>query len=284
MTKAAHRARALAVALKEVRERAGFSQRKVATALGRHHTTISRWEDGSLSPSSEDVAAYLAVLGVTGAERARILTLARTNDESDWLISGPPGISPQLASVMDYERTAVRIFEWAPLVIPGLLQTPDYANAIMSRSSASIPAHEVEARVMVRMGRQSAVTRLDPVELHAAIGLPAIYGRTGGSRVMAAQLRHLTEMGDRSNVTVQAYDLTAPWTPAHAGEFILYEFADLPPVVYLEHHRTGAFVVDEQDVADYQTAADIIRREAMSPDETTELIANTVIPSMETTI
>lgn len=284
MTRAAHHANALGAALQAARERAKVSQRKVGEALGRSHTTISRWESGEIVPSIEDVAAFLAVIGVTGDERDRILALARASEDTDWLISGPTGISPQLAAVMHYERTATRIFEYSPLGIPGLLQTPDIANAIVSRSSASISRDEIEGRVMVRMHRQAALTRLDPVELCAVIGYHAIHGRLGGHRVMAAQLRHLTEMGERSNVTIQAYDVAAAeeWNPGHAGQFVLYEFAQLAPVVYLEHHRSGAFLVDEKDVAAYQAAAEIIRRVAMSPDETAGLIAS-VIPSMETT-
>lgn len=284
MTRATHRARSLAAALRDVRTRAKVSVREVARRLSVHHTTVSRWETGAVVPSAEDVAAYLAVISVTGDERDRILALARASDESDWLISGPPGISPQLASVMDYERTASAITVWAPLVIPGLLQTSDYAAAIISRSSASISPGEVEARVMVRNARRDALTRLHPVQLHALVGLPALHGQIGGRAIMVSQLRHIADMAQRDNVTVQAYDLGGEWTPAHAGQFILYEFEeDLSPVVYLEHHRSGAFLVDEQDVVDYKAAAETIRREAMSPSETTELIASVIIPSMETT-
>lgn len=285
MTGAVPSAHPLGAALRDVRGRAKISQREVSRRMGVHHTTVGRWEDGTLTPDTDQVGDYLDAVGIGGDERVRILALVTTGDETNWLITGPSGVRPQLAVVMEYERTAVRITEWSPLVIPGLLQIEDYAAAIVSRSSASIPPDEVRGRVMVRMARQSALTRVDPVELQAVVGFPAVYSRLGGPRVMAAQLRHLTGMGERGNVTVQAYDPSSAeeWTPAHAGQFIVYEFAELNPVVYLEHHRSGAFLTDAQDVAAYQAAAETIRRVAMSPEATAELIAS-VIPNMETTI
>lgn len=280
----ANRARSLGAALRDVRERSTLSARTVAARLGVAHTTVSRWESGAANPTIEQVRKYLDAVESDSGERARILKLAAGHEDTDWLISGPAGINPQLAAVMDYERTATRIFEWAPLIVPGLLQIEDYAAAIVSRSSASIEPRETRNRVMMRMARQSALTRLDPTELHAVIGTPAIHGRIGGSRVMAAQLGHLIRMSERSNVTIQAYDPSAAeeWTPAHAGPFIIYEFADVDPVVYLEHHRSGAFLTDK-DVAAYKAAADIIRRVAMNPEESAEFIASVIPCSMETT-
>ncbi len=139
---------------------------------------------------------------------------------------------------------------------------------------------------MMRMARQSALTRLKPLELHAVIGFPAIYGRIGGPRVMAAQLAHINQMGGRKHrhITIQAFDIAASeeWTPAHAGPFTIYEFPDMDPVVYLEHHRSGAFLTDK-DVSAYKAAAETIRRVAMSSEETKELIASVIPCSMETT-
>jgi hypothetical protein len=258
-----------------------MSAREVGRQLDVSHMKIGRWINEETIPSPEDVSALLAVLGVTGDERERILSMARAT-ESDWLVSGPPGINPQLASVMECERDAQRITEWAPLVTPGLLQTSDYARAVISRGGAGLPDHEIETRVMMRIARRDAITRREPVELNAVIGLPAIHGLIGGSDVMADQLAHVADLARRDNVTVQALDLGGDWLSAHAGPFILYEFRDMPATVYLEHYRSGAFLVDEDDVAAYRSAAEEIRREAMSPDDTAGLIAS-VISSREIT-
>lgn len=283
----ANRARSLGAALLDLRTRAALSLRAVAIRLDVHHTTVGRWEAGTFNPTIEQVEQYLDAVGADVDERDRIIKLAAGHEDTDWLISGPAGINPQLAAVMDYENTATSIFEWAPLVVPGLLQIQDYAAAIVNRSSASIEPREARNRVMMRMARQSALTRVDPTNLHAVIGTPAIHGRIGGQRVMAAQLSHLVRMGDRNdhkNVTIQAYDPSASeeWTPAHAGPFIIYEFDGVDPVVYLEHHRSGAFLTDRKEVDAYKAAAEIIRRVAMNPEESAEFIASVIPCSMET--
>lgn len=277
------RARALKAALRSALERSGTSQRESARRLGHSSPMrVNRWLDETEPPpSAEDTASFLTAINLVGDERERILTIARSADP-DWIVSGPPGINPQLATVLECERYARRVTECAPLVLPGLVQTGDYARAIISRGSPHLSDQELANLVMIRIARREALTRADPVDFTAFIGTPAIHGGIGGPRVMAHQLKLIAELAGRSNVTIQAFDTSKDWSPALAGAFILYEFDSLPPAVYLEHHRSNALLVDSVDVADYKTAAEMIRREAMSPDQTAELIAD-AIPTMETT-
>ncbi|MGB3443972.1 MAG: helix-turn-helix transcriptional regulator [Actinophytocola sp.] len=277
------RARSLKAALRSALEDSGMSRREVATQLNVSHTKVIRWmSDDWPAPSEADTASVLVCINVTGDERDRVLSIARAAD-ADWMVSGPPGINPQLASVLEVERYAVRIFEWGPLVWPGLLQSSDYARAVIARSG-DLTDIEAEARVMMRIARRDALTRAKPVELTAVVGLPAVQGKIGGATVMADQLSHVGTVIGLDNITIQVLDLSGDWTPGHPGAFILYEFADMPPAVYLEHYRSGAFLVDEADVAAYQGAAETLRREAMSPPATARLIAD-AIPnsSLETT-
>lgn len=284
MAMSKRRARQLAAVLRDAAERADLSNRDVARLLGISHTTVNTWlsKTDPKPPKSEDVATLLAHLQVTGEERDRILQLARS-EEADWLVSGPPGMNPQLATVMECERDATTITAWAPLVIPGLLQTSDYARAIISRGSPDLTAHELDSMVMVRNARRDILVRRHPVTLHAFIGLPAIHGGIGGREVMADQLNHVLEIGKRDNVTVQAVDLTGDWQPAHAGQFVIYESESLPPTVYLEHHRSGSFLDSASEVAAYQGAVEQLKEEAMSPDRTAGLIADVIARALETT-
>lgn len=278
------RARSLKAALRSALEDARMSRREVATQLGVSHTKIVRWlSDDWPAPGEADTASLLQAIHITGDERDRIISVARAAD-ADWLVAGPPGINPQLASVLECERYAVRIFEWQPLVWPGLLQSSDYARAVIS-SAGDLTDAEVNARVLMRVGRRDALTRTNPVELTAVVGMPAVLGRIGGVNVMAGQLAHVRDVTARDNVKVQVLDLSGDWTPGHPGAFILYEFDDnMPPTVYLEHYRSGAFLVDEADVAAYQAAAESLRRVAMSPEQSVGLIADAIPTStMETT-
>jgi transcriptional regulator with XRE-family HTH domain len=276
------RARSLKAALRAALDQSGMSAREVARQLDVSHTKVNRWlADDEAAPNAEDTASLLARINVTGDERDRILSIARAAD-TDWIVSGPPGINPQLASVLECERFAIRVFEWQPLVWPGLLQSNRYAEAIIS-SSGNLASAEVHARVLMRIARRDALTRPQPIEFIALVGMPAVQGRVGGADVTVDQLSHVRGVTKQDNVTIQVVDLGGDWTPGHAGGFILYEFEDMPPAVYLEHYRSGAFLVDAGDVAAYKDAAETLRRVAMSPEESAGLIADAIPSSKETT-
>ncbi|MGW9309289.1 helix-turn-helix domain-containing protein [Saccharomonospora azurea] len=268
---ASPRVRALSAALKQARLDAGLGQRELARMLGIQHAKLSYWENGSRVPDVADVSAILAKLDVTGANRDRILELTRNAREPNWLTAGMPGVSPGLAGVLDCERTATAITDWSPLLIPGLLQTSDYARAVLS--SGDLAAHEVEARVMMRLARRDVIDRSEPVTLTALIGESALREVIGGPALMADQLRHLLMMADKPTVSVRIMPHGLGWHPGLSGPFILFEFADSPSIVHIEHHRSSAFIYDEKDVQDYQSAAKKMNSMAMTPGESLGFIA-----------
>ncbi|HET9257717.1 MAG TPA: helix-turn-helix transcriptional regulator [Pseudonocardiaceae bacterium] len=269
----APRARALAGALRQAREAAKISVREVARRLGIVHSVVSYWETSKRVPRLEDVASYLTAIGVTGDEREAILALARHASDQDWLTVGIPGISQQLAGTMECERAAAAIIDWSPHIVTGLLQTSDYARAIIG--SETLPTAEVEARVLVRMGRRDVIMRSNPVRLTAYLGEAALHEMIGGLRVMADQLRHLIKLAESDTITIQIVRSYQGWHPGLHGQFVLYDFDGSPSIVLLEHHRTGAFVADQDDVAAYKTAVDKIHQLAMSPAESLTLITQT---------
>lgn len=268
------RARALASAVRELRIRSGISGRKISEQLGLSHGAVSHWETGRRIPNVEEVAAFLAVLGVVGTEKERILHLARNAAEPNWLTVGMPGIPQQLAGAWECERAASSIVEWTPMVIPGLLQTPDYVRAIATANRFT--DQETESRVMVRNSRREVITRRsDPVTFEALICEVAVREVIGDADVMVEQLRWLGEMAKRKNVTVRVVPLGVGWHPGFAGPFILYDFPDAPPTIHFEHHSSGAFVPDADDVLAYRVAVDRLRELAMSPTASARLIAET---------
>ncbi|KAA5830207.1 helix-turn-helix transcriptional regulator [Saccharopolyspora hirsuta] len=263
------RARVLGAELRQLREAAGLGVRELGRRLGVGHTTVWRYESGVKPPSPEDTASVLTALGVTGAEKDRIVKMARTVRDPNWLTSGVPGIREELAALMEFERTARQITEVGILVFSGLLQTREYMRAVMD----SLPADRVETRIAFRLSRREILDREDGPHLVSLVAEAALWERIGGARVMADQLRYLAKVSKRSNVTIQVLPAGATtWHPAHAGPFILFEFDDQQPIVHLEHYRTSAFLRNVKDVRDYCDAADSLRRSAMSPEESRELI------------
>ncbi|MGH3096482.1 MAG: helix-turn-helix domain-containing protein [Streptosporangiales bacterium] len=266
------RARALAAALRNARMSREIGLRELSRKISLSHTLISQWEQGHRLPKIEDVAAVLTGLGAEAEERTRIVELARRAGDSDWLTTGVPGASQKLDGVVECERTAVRITEWLPWSIPGLLQTSEYARAVIG---------DDEGLLTLRLARRDILTRREPVEFHAIIGEPGLRQTIGGADVMSHQLRSL--LNTPANATVQTVRIGDGWHPGVAGPFILYEFAESPPIVHLEPFRSSSFVYNEHDVSDYMRAAEMIRgKVAMSPEDSAGLIVD-VIKELETT-
>lgn len=264
------KARALGAELREARESAGLSQRKVAALATISNASLSRYETGDRVPSPEDVASILTAVGAGAAVRDRLVEMARNAAEPNWLLAGASGTRTELTTLIEFERTATRIVEVAPMLIPGLLQTSDYARTIMS----GLPAHELDTWVTMRVGRRDVLTRRNPVQFDAIIAEHVLYQPIGGPSVMADQLRHIAKMAELPNVSVQIVpSSTQTWHLALEGAFILFQFPKASPIVNLEHFRSSAFLYDDGDIHDYAQAGDSLRQAAMSPADSLRLIA-----------
>ncbi|PNE13093.1 helix-turn-helix transcriptional regulator [Amycolatopsis sp. BJA-103] len=272
------RARTLAGLLRAKLDRAKADDprmtiRAIAERLGVNHSTVSRWASGATSPDAEQVSGLLAVIGVVGKEREEILELARTETRGrTWVTPGPTGVSHQLTGVMEMEANATGMFEWSPLVVPGLIQDRRYARAIISKPKSE--PSTVEHLVTLRLGRQHAITRDDPLKYTVVLGHPAIEGNIGGPGVMLGQLRHLRKVAEMGSVTLRLAPLDGDWHGGLLGSFSLYHFNDgVPSIVALEHHRTGSFVDDPLDVADYKILAkELVNEIAYDEAESVDLI------------
>ncbi|HEX3783967.1 MAG TPA: helix-turn-helix transcriptional regulator [Pseudonocardiaceae bacterium] len=280
VTAGAPRARTLAGALRKAREATGKSVREFARVLGMSHATVSKWENTRLVPDVEQVVAYMQAAGVTGEARERVLQLVRGSDDPSWLASGLAGASQGLAGVLECERTATEIVQWAPLLVPGPCQTRDTAHAILRHDEALSPK-ELHALVDVRVGRRKILTdirdeaaHLGPVEYTALISENALYEQPGGHQVAIEQLRHLLTVAELPTVSLHVVRARGEWHPGLSGPFILYHFADDDPIVHLEHHKSSAFLYDAGDITAYKVATTVIRRRAMTPAESTSFITN----------
>jgi len=276
-TSGSPRARMLGAWLRDAREtNTELGVRELARKLDIQHPNISRWETGDRMPRPEDVAKYLTAVGVNGAECERLINLARAATETNWLTLGEPGASEALAALIEFEQTAKQISDWSPTVIPGLLQTGDYARAIMV-DAGGVPTQERDQRVRVRLSRRDVLTRRDPVRFSAIVGQEALRQVIGGPDIMADQLRHLLQFGELPSVNLQILPTGRGWHPGIAGPFELVEFESGRPIVHLEHLRSSLFLYEEPaDLEAYKEAADTLRELAMTPEESAGLIAELI--------
>ncbi|MCA1185067.1 MULTISPECIES: helix-turn-helix transcriptional regulator [unclassified Saccharopolyspora] len=264
------KARTLGAELRKAREDAGIGVRELARRLDVAHAWVTRTEAGTRTASPEDVGAAAAALGLSAAERERIADIAREGDGPNYLRAGIPGVHQELVTLMNYERTATAISEVAPLLVPGLLQTGDYARAIMTESSPG----EVETKVAMRASRRDVLTSRKAPRFEALIAESALTRPIADVETMSGQLRHLQQAAQLFNITIRVIPDRLPrWTPAHSGQFMFFEFPTARPVVHLEHFASAAFLTGDSAIEAYRDALDTLREAALSAEDTLKFIA-----------
>jgi transcriptional regulator with XRE-family HTH domain len=233
-----------------IRKRLGLSMAGVASQLGWSESLVSRLETGNRNIDAEEVSALLAIYSVTGPERERLMAVARTPDESTWIDTDLPGLTSTSVKLAMYERDAIRITDWSPLLVPGLLQTMEYTRAYMLADD--IPENEVGTRLMARQRRQQILER---VEYTAYLDQGVLHRPIGGPKVLLRQVRHLIDVAEEGNVSVR---VTPGKTDGHAGlisPFMLMEFELPAPIAHVELARSGVFLTGLKDTAIYSTTA-----------------------------
>lgn len=261
--------RELGAELRDARNTAGLTLRSLADRAGiSSHSRVSEMEQGRRQLGLEEYKRILDVLAVGPEDRERIISVVRAVDSPGELNVGTPGIGKMLAQLVDHERAASRITNVAPLLIPGLLQTDDYARCIIGDDNA---------RVALRAGRGAILTRVKPVEYLALIDSEVLVRPIGPREVMAHQLEHILRLAERPNVTIQVVMSTTPgYSPLLAGPVSLLEFEKARPIAFLDHHTSSAIIWEEAEVAKFAEAVERIKERAMSPAKSRELVAGIV--------
>ncbi|WP_046469867.1 helix-turn-helix domain-containing protein [Allosalinactinospora lopnorensis] len=270
--KATVRARGLGAELKELRQRAGLTTRQVGELMNSSTATVSRIETGQRGVTSEEVAAMMVIYKANPEERDRLVGLAREVDRPGWWETGDSNLPKQLTALIGFEAQATRITEVAMLGIPGLLQTPEYARATMEVSG--VPAVAAETRVVTRMGRQTLLNRADSPQLTVIIDEAALRRPLGGPGVMADQLRHISEAGQRDNIDIRVVPFSHGGHPAMSGAFSMLEFKKAATIVHLEHLKSSIFVDDPRDVEAFRSAVAKLEEIALNRTDSAKFVTD----------
>ena len=266
------RSRELGEGLRRAMEQAGLNGKQAAKLLDWSTSRVSRLVSGKRGGNEVDVAAFLAVCQVTGTERTRLLKLCREQNTSGWLQQHGSRLPKQLLTLIDHENKAVSYSDIQPLVVPGLLQTGDYARALISRV-VNVPAAEVDERVAARLARQSLFSREYPAQFTFYLHEFVLRTPVGGPAVMSDQLHHLLRMSDRPYLTLRVVPAALGAHAAMAGPFIFMEFAEFRPVVYLESETSSLFLEKPEETTAYQRILQALAGTALGEEESRELIA-----------
>jgi transcriptional regulator with XRE-family HTH domain len=266
--------RRLSVLLFDMREQAGLSKEEVSGKTGINITTLYRIETAQARPQRRTLMTMLDLYGVTDQQRADALELL-----SDAL---KPGMSrPYEASLTDvyaayinFESEALSARHYQTSFIPGLLQTGQYAIAVIDTSMPKLEASALERRAQARLDRAAVLTKSDPLELWVVLDEAAIRRKVGGPEVMNGQLMRLLEETKKKNVILQILPFEAGAHPGMAGSFTLLDFpnpAD-PELVYVEGIAGDDLIEGHTEIRRFGVIFDQLRAMALSPRDSMNLI------------
>lgn len=265
----------LGAQLRKLRETKGISREAAGYEIRASDSKISRMELGRVGFKERDVSDLLTMYGVTDTqERDALLDLARqANNPGWWQRFGdvsPTWFQPYLG--LEAAATLIRTYEVQ--FVPGLLQTADYARAVILLGHDRATSQENERRVALRMERQQMLNRSDPPQLWALVDEAVLRRAIGGETVMRGQIASLIEATKRPNVTLQVVPFQAGGHAATGGAFTVLRFPDqdLPDVVYLEQLTSALYLDKRDDVDAYAAVLERLAVEADPPDHTAGLL------------
>lgn len=269
------RAREIGNQLRRYRERAGFSQRGAGQKIALSTASICRIEDGTKTPTPEDVASLLAVYGISGPPRETLIALAREAAERGWWQRHNPEYRRRLNTLASLEARACTITTFELGQIPGLLQAPAYVDALM-REDPQVPSHEVTQRADARIARQQVTFRQNPLHLVAFLDESALHRMPGGAAVMSRQLGHLRKLMERSNIIIRVVPMSAGPHAGQIGSFHLLHFTDAPAVVYTANWASQLYMEDTAEIERYDDAVLWLLKEALDTGESFGLITRLI--------
>lgn len=271
--------RQLAAQLKELRDTTELTLTEVAERLEVNQGSLSRIENGERGTTPVLVRALLDVYGVEDeAQRSDVLDLVRADKEQQkpWWRKYSTVLTPtRYDGYLALEAGATSLASYQPMLVPGLLQTEDYARAVISQMRMDLSPPQVESLVKVRMKRQnSRLAGEHPAKMWAILDEAVVRRTVGSAEVMRDQLRKLVEVSEQPNATVQLLSFSLGAHPGLYGPFVILTFPDpTPNLVWLENPKNSVYLESVEDVDNYTEIFDQLRACALGPSETRTRIA-----------
>lgn len=264
--------RKLGIELKGLREAVALTLEQVAIETGISDSHLSRMERGRVGVRPLTLKALLQLYGANEEVTQRLLRIAAETTKRGakaWWQPYATAISEKYASLIAFENEATSIRAFGPIVVPGLLQTEEYARAVLQRGPVRLKADEIETRITARKARQAILDKDPPPSTWFILDEAVIRRVTGGPVVMRDQLRHLAEVAERSDVDLQVIPFSAGSHAGFLGPLVILGFPEGEDVVYCETY--GADLYPEA-VASYDDVLNRLAQEALSKSQSVDLI------------
>jgi transcriptional regulator with XRE-family HTH domain len=260
----------LGAQLRRVREEASVTAEQAADVIEVSASTLRRIEAGRVGIKAPALNALLDRYGVADVElRDTLLSMAKTGKQRGWWAKYGD-LPSSYRQYIGLESAAEEVQNFETLVVPGLLQTADYARAMTSEDAFEPSPEAVERRVEVRMQRQELIAS-GKLRLVAVLDEAVLHRQIGGAAIMADQLTALLESSKRWNVTVQVIPFREGAYASMLTSFHILNFADGPGVVYIEG-LTGDLYAEGEDVRRCTVVFNSLRAAAMSPTDSAAMI------------
>ncbi|MGW3661009.1 helix-turn-helix domain-containing protein [Streptomyces sp. NPDC005151] len=273
--------RQLSAQLKELHDQSGKTLAEVGQVIEVNQGSLSRIMNGDRGTSPVLVKAMLDCYGVTDpAVREDILDLVRADQAQKqkwWRKYSAVINTTQYGGYLELEQSATTLRSYEPQLIPGLLQTPEYARQVITAMRVDLDAKQVDALVDVRMERQALLAREDAPKLWAIIDEAALRRISGAPAVLKGQIEHLLDLEPRTNITLQLLPFDAGFHPGLYGSFMLMGFPEPnPDVVWVENLTNSVYFEGSEDVGRYTEVFDHLRATALGPPETRSRIKSMI--------
>jgi transcriptional regulator with XRE-family HTH domain len=267
--------RRLGSELRRYREAVGLTIEQAAELIECSDSKISRIETGRVSVRPLELRELCRVYGIPEDQQEPLHALSRQSRQRTWWQEHHRVLSEGFRTYLGLEADAHALRTFEISLVPGLLQTGDYARALLKAGGVITDGDVFERLIRIRMTRQELVTRQNgPLRLHAVIDEAVLRRTVGDPALMGAQLEHLRAMAELPNVTLRVVPFSTGLHPGMDGPFTLLEFADPrdPDLVYVEGHAGPLFIDAAEDVARCRDMFGHLDEMALPPRESTALI------------
>jgi transcriptional regulator with XRE-family HTH domain len=267
--------RRLRTELRRARLDAEQTQEQVAAAMDWSLSKLIRIENGSVGISLNDLKAILAHYKITDEERtAELIALSRQSRERSWW-NTYRDLSPRLVQLIEYESASFIIRNFQPMVIPGLLQTEEYATAMIRNYSPQATGQEVKTGIEVRMKRQQILQQSQMPLMFFIMDEAAVRRLVGGREAMSRQVKRLLEESAKPAVTIEVVPFSAGAHPGMQGSFMLFEFPDAEDddALYLEGPGEIRLNRDDaEEISNFRDRFEALRELSLGPQGSVDLL------------
>ncbi|GLW92475.1 transcriptional regulator [Actinokineospora globicatena] len=268
------RLRRLAAELRRLRGEAGMTREEVSEQTGINSVTLYRIESAKARPQGRTLAAMLSLYEVDAELRPQLVALSKDAAKQGWLQPFHSDLPDEYTALISFESEAKTIRNYESLFIPGLVQTEDYARAVIRGVLPQYSEQDIEARVQARLSRQTLLSKEKPPGFWAIVDEAALHRMVGGRGTMEGQYQRLLDAAACPEVTLQVVPFGAGAHPGMPGSFIHLTFPDLmdTDLVYIDSMAGDLFLESEKDVHRYEFIFDHLRAVAMSPADSSQLL------------